>query len=138
MKNNGFINRVSYNAHYVKWMVNWWKIPVFKIANKKFYVKYFYLWDDSRPVYMWFLVNMFDKKFFDTPEGLKQLLAYELYVTYGLYQKEIAKLLGCSNNTVANHVKKINKYNHLKDFKSVRESKKNQVEQAFKTIKNEI
>ena len=71
-------------------------------------------------------------------EGLKQLLAYELYVTYGLYQKEIAKLLGCSNNTVANHVKKINKYNHLKDFKSERESKKNQVEQAFKTIKNEI
>ena len=108
------------------------------ITYKRFYVKYFYLWDDSRPVYMWFLVNMFDKKFFDTPEGLKQLLAYELYVTYGLYQKEIAKLLGCSNNTVANHVKKINKYNHLKDFKSVRESKKNQVEQAFKTIKNEI
>ena len=30
----------SYNRHYVKWMVNWWKILVFKIANKRFYVKY--------------------------------------------------------------------------------------------------
>ena len=39
MKNNGFINRVSYNAHYVKWMVNWWKILVFKIANKRLDVK---------------------------------------------------------------------------------------------------
>ena len=29
----------SYNRHYVKWMVNWWKIPVFIIANKSFYVK---------------------------------------------------------------------------------------------------
>ena len=29
----------SYNRHYVKWGVNWWKIPVFKIANKSFYVK---------------------------------------------------------------------------------------------------
>ncbi len=29
----------SYNRHYVKWMVNWWKIPVFKIAHKSFYVK---------------------------------------------------------------------------------------------------
>lgn len=81
---------------------------------------------------------MLDKKFFDTPEGLKQLLAYELYVSYGLYQKEIAKFLGCSNNTVANYVKKIKKYNHLKDFNSVRESKKIEVKQAFQTIKNEI
>lgn len=81
---------------------------------------------------------MLDKKFFDTPEGLKQLLAYELYVTYGLYQKEIAKFLGCSNNTVANYVKKIKKYKHLKDFNSVRESKKIEIEQAFQTIKNEI
>ena len=31
---------VSYKRHYVKWMVNWWKIPVFKIANKRFYVKW--------------------------------------------------------------------------------------------------
>ena len=33
---------ISYKRHYVKWMVNWWKIPVFKIANKRFYVKYFF------------------------------------------------------------------------------------------------
>ena len=33
------INQISYNSHYVKWMVNWWKIPVFIIANKSFYVK---------------------------------------------------------------------------------------------------
>ena len=32
--------QISYNRHYVKWMVNWWKIPVFKIAHKSFYVKY--------------------------------------------------------------------------------------------------
>ena len=25
MKNNVFINRVSYNAHYVKWGINWGK-----------------------------------------------------------------------------------------------------------------
>ena len=36
----GFNKHVSYNAHYVKWMVNWWKILVFKIENKRFYVKY--------------------------------------------------------------------------------------------------
>ena len=39
MKNKEFIKSISYNAHYVKWNVNWWKIPVFKIANKRFYVK---------------------------------------------------------------------------------------------------
>jgi len=50
---------------------------------------------------------MFDKKFFDTPMGLKQILAYELYVNHGLYQREIANFLGCSNNTVANYVKKL-------------------------------
>ena len=109
-----------------------------QISYKRFYVKYFYLWDDNRPVYMWFLVSMFDKKFFDTPVGLKQLLAYELYVNYGLYQKEIAKFLGCSNNTVANYVRKISKYSHLKDFNSVRESKVNEIKEALKTIKNEI
>ena len=32
-------NCTSYNIHYVKWKANWWKIPVFKIANKRFYVK---------------------------------------------------------------------------------------------------
>lgn len=85
-----------------------------------------------------FLVSMFDKKFFDTPVGLKQLLAYELYVNYGLYQKEIAKFLGCSNNTIANYVRKISKYSHLKDFNSMRESKINEIKEALKTIKNEI
>lgn len=81
---------------------------------------------------------MFNKKFFDTPVGLKQLLAYELYVNHGLYQKDIAKFLGCSNNTVANYVRKISKYSHLKDFNSVRESKVNEIKEALKTIKNEI
>lgn len=101
----------------------------------RFYVKYFYLWDDNRPVYMWFLVSMFDKKFFDTPVGLKQLLAYELYVNHGLYQKDIAKFLGCSNNTVANYVKKLNKYKHLKEFNVVLESKSNEVRKALDYIK---
>lgn len=81
---------------------------------------------------------MWDKKFFETPEGLKQLLAYELYVNYGLYQKDIAKFLGCSDSTVSNYVKKLKKYSHLKDFNSVRESKNTEVEQALKTIKNKI
>ena len=81
---------------------------------------------------------MFNKKFFDTPVGLKQLLAYELYVNHGLYQKDIAKFLGCSNNTVANYVKKISKYSHLKDFNSVLESKGNEIKEALKTIKNAI
>ena len=31
--------KISHNRHYVKWMVNWWKILVFKIANKRLYVK---------------------------------------------------------------------------------------------------
>ena len=30
---------IAYNHHYVKWVVNWWKITVFKISNKRFYVK---------------------------------------------------------------------------------------------------
>jgi len=85
-----------------------------------------------------FLVNMFDKKFFDTPVGLKQLLAYELYVNYGLYQKDIAEFLGCSNNTIANYVRKISKYSHLKDFNSVRKSKENEIREALKIIKKEI
>lgn len=78
---------------------------------------------------------MFDKKFFDTPIGLKQILAYELYVNHGLYQKEISKFLGCSNNTVANYVKKINKFKHLKDFSVVVESKENEIRQALDCIK---
>ena len=36
----GLTKDSSYNRHYVKWKVNWWKIQVFKIANKRFYVKY--------------------------------------------------------------------------------------------------
>ena len=53
---------------------------------------------------------MFIKSFYDTSLGLKQLIAYELYVTHGLYQKDIADYLGCSNNTVANYVKKNSNY----------------------------
>lgn len=85
---------------------------------------------------MRFLVNMLDKKFFDTSEGLKQILAYELYVTHGLYQKEIARFLGCSNNTVANYVKRIKKYKHLKDFNIILESKANDVQAALLSIKS--
>ena len=81
---------------------------------------------------------MFDKKFFDTPMGLKQILAYELYVNHGLYQREIANFLGCSNNTVANYVKKLNKYNHLKDFKVTLESKSKDVENALENIKRHL
>ncbi|WP_179996663.1 helix-turn-helix domain-containing protein [Acinetobacter sp. YH16051] len=78
---------------------------------------------------------MFDKKFFNTPLGVKHILAYELYVTHGLYQKDIAKFLGCSNNTVANYVKKLNKYKHLKDFSVVVESKENEIRKALDCIK---
>lgn len=85
-----------------------------------------------------FLVCMLDKKFFDTPEGLKQILAYELYVNHGLYQKEIALFLGCSNNTIANYVKKLNKYKHLKDFNTILKSKNNDVQEALLSIKNDI
>ena len=81
---------------------------------------------------------MFDKKFFDTPMGLKQILAYELYVNHGLYQKEIANFLGCSNNTVANYVKKLKKYDHLKDFKVTLESKSKDVENALENIKRHL
>ena len=81
---------------------------------------------------------MFDKKFFDTPMGLKQILAYELYVNHGLYQREIANFLGCSNNTVANYVKKLNKYYHLKDFKVTLESKSKDVENALENIKRHL
>ena len=78
---------------------------------------------------------MFDKKFFDTPLGLKQILAYELYVTHKLYQKEIATFLDCSNNTVANYVKKLNNYKHLKDFQSLIELKSGYVQEALLKIK---
>ena len=81
---------------------------------------------------------MFDKKFFDTPVGLKQLLAYELYVNHNLYQKDIAKFLGCSNNTVANYVKKLSKYKHLKDFKIIIESKNHEIEKALISIKSYV
>ena len=37
--NKNFMKCVSYKLYYVKWMVNWWKILVFKIANKRLYVK---------------------------------------------------------------------------------------------------
>ncbi len=30
---------ISHKRHYVKWMVNWWKIPLLWISNKRFYVK---------------------------------------------------------------------------------------------------
>ena len=83
-----------------------------------------------------FLVCMLDKKFFHTPEGLKQILAYELYVNHGLYQKDIADFLGCSNNTVANYVKKLKKYTHLKDFKIILESKTQDIQEALGVIKN--
>lgn len=82
--------------------------------------------------------NMFDKKFFDTPIGLKQILAYELYVNHRLYQKEIANFLGCSNNTVANYVKKLKRYDHLKDFKVILESKSKDVENALENIKRHL
>ena len=81
---------------------------------------------------------MFDKKFFDTPMGLKQILAYELYVNHGLYQREIANFLGCSNNTVANYVKKLKKYDNLKDFKVTLESKSKDVENALENIKRHL
>lgn len=79
---------------------------------------------------------MFDKKFFNTPLGLKHILAYELYVTHGLYQKDIAKFLGCSNNTVANYVKKLNKYKHLNDFRILIEAKSDLVTDALIKIKS--
>lgn len=79
---------------------------------------------------------MLDKKFFNTPLGLKHILAYKLYVTHGLYQKDIAKFLGCSNNTVANYVKKLNKYKHLNDFKALIEAKSDQVKDALIQINN--
>lgn len=83
-------------------------------------------------------VSMFDKKFFDTPLGVKQILAYELYVNHGLYQKEIASFLGCSNNTIANYVKKLKRYDHLKDFKVILESKSKHVENALESIKRHL
>lgn len=78
---------------------------------------------------------MFDKKFFNTPNGLKQILAYELYVKYGLYQKDIAKFLGCSNNTVANYVKKMSNYKHLRCFNQVIESKSEHIKDALLIIR---
>lgn len=81
---------------------------------------------------------MLDKKFFDTPSGVKQILAYELYVKHGLYQKDIAKFLECSNNTVANYVRRLKKYDHLKDFKVILESKSKYVEAALETIKKHL
>ena len=95
----------------------------------------FDIWDDNVNIFCSLFVSMFDKKFFDSPIGLKQILAYELYVNHGLYQKQIASFLGCSNNTVANYVKKLNKYKHLKDFNLVLESKANEVEKALEYIK---
>lgn len=104
--------------------------------HKRFYVKSPYIWDDNILFIYGCLVGMLDKKFFDTQDGLKQILAYELYVNHGLYQKEIAKFLGCSNNTVANYVKRIKKYKHLKDFNSILESKASEVKAALLSIKN--
>lgn len=78
---------------------------------------------------------MFDKKFFNTPLGLKHILAYELYVTHGLYQKDIAKFLGCSSNTVANYIKKLNKYKYLNDFRVLMKAKSELVADALIKIK---
>mgnify|MGYP003586103315 FL=1 len=77
---------------------------------------------------------MFIKSFYDTSLGLKQLIAYELYVTHGLYQKDIADYLGCSNNTVANNVKKNSNYKHLRDFNLVIKAKNNYIQDAINAI----
>ena len=77
---------------------------------------------------------MFIKSFYDTSLGLKQLIAYELYVTHGLYQKDIADYLGCSNNTVANYVKKNSNYKHLRDFNLVIIAKNNHIQDGINAI----
>ena len=77
---------------------------------------------------------MFSKNFFDTPLGINQLIAYELYVTYGLYQREIAEYLNCSNNTVANYVRKISNYKHLNNFKLVVIAKNDHIQEALQII----
>lgn len=81
------------------------------------------------------LVAMLNKKFFDTEDGVKQIIAYELYENYGFYQKDIASLLGCSNNTVANYVKRIKKYKHLKDLQYILQKNSVHVQIALAKIR---
>lgn len=33
------INQISYNSHYVKWRLDWWKTPVFETSNRSSFVQ---------------------------------------------------------------------------------------------------
>jgi len=62
---------------------------------------------------------MLDKKFLNSDEGKKRLVAYKLHVIHGIYHKDIADVLGCSVATTRYWVKNLKKYHHLKDFQQL-------------------
>lgn len=51
-----------------------------------------------------------------------------------IYQKDIADYLGCSNNTVANYVKKNANYKYLRDFNLVIKAKSNYIQHALNAL----
>ncbi|NUF64570.1 helix-turn-helix domain-containing protein [Acinetobacter bereziniae] len=62
---------------------------------------------------------MFSKKQFTSEKGIKMLITYDLYHTYGFYQKDIAKIFGYATTTITYWLKNMKKYSHLKDFQKI-------------------
>jgi len=62
---------------------------------------------------------MFSKQEFSKEKGIKMLIAYDLYHTYGFYQKDIAKIFGYAESTIGYWLKNMKPYSHLKDFQKI-------------------
>lgn len=62
---------------------------------------------------------MFSKTEFSQEKGIKKLIAYDLYHTYGFYHKDIAKIFGYAPTTIGYWLRSMKPYSHLKSFKKI-------------------
>ena len=76
---------------------------------------------------------MFSKTEFSQEKGIKKLIAYDLYHTYGFYHKDIAKIFGYAPTTIGYWLNSMKTIGHLKDFKKIVSDQK---ETTFEVAKN--
>lgn len=76
---------------------------------------------------------MFSKKQFSSEKGIKMLITYDLYHTYGFYQRDIAKVFGYAPTTIGYWLNSMKKICHLKDFQKI---VSDQNERTFEIAKN--
>ncbi len=76
---------------------------------------------------------MFSKKEFSKEKGIKMLITYDLYHTYGFYHKDIAKIFGYAPTTIGYWLRSMKPYSHLKSFQKII---LDQEDQTFELAKN--